>query len=198
MLSFEVGKARFEIVGNEVDGFEVEEYFGEQRITKHGTAKNKVFKTLKGAEDKAWTLAEATRVKQEEKEAERTETETNEVEVVENTTDETTEEVVEETTEDAAGNVGVDEVGIATTITQRRWISLKVTVEDIAEEYGVSIDDVNNVIASETYLDVIHTTFVQKKSWRTWAKKGSKIVAKRLWITEEVAQRFVDGALAHN
>ena len=119
-------------------------------------------------------------------------------EVVENTTVE--EEVVEETTEETTED-GVykedDEVGIAVVITQKRWLSLKVTVEDIAEECGVSVEAVNNVIASETYLDIIHGTFVEHKGWQTWAKKGAKIVAKRLWITEETAQRIIDDILAN-
>ena len=84
-------------------------------------------------------------------------------------------------------------VVIATAITKARWGSLTITVEDIATECDTTTDNVNNVIASETYLNVIRETFNKRKGWRTWAKKGASIVAKRLWITEEQATTIIEG-----
>ena len=93
------------------------------------------------------------------------------------------------------GNEVDDEatVVIAEAITKARWGSLKTTVEDIATECDTTTDNVNNVIASETYLNVIRETFDKRKGWRTWAKKGASIVAKRLWITEEQATTIIEG-----
>ena len=82
---------------------------------------------------------------------------------------------------------------IAEAITKARWGSLTITVEDIATQCDTTTDNVNNVIASETYLNVIRETFNKRKGWQTWAKKGASIVAKRLWITEEQATTIIEG-----
>ena len=113
-----------------------------------------------------------------------------------NTTDEGDTTMVEENVvkEETVNEevVDVDVELIATTITKARWGSLTITVEDIAIQCDTTTDNVNNVIASETYLNVIRETFDKRKGWRTWAKKGASIVAKRLWITEEQATTIIE------
>ena len=107
----------------------------------------------------------------------------------------TTEDVVEPTTEDVVEptTTQVDVEQVAKVVLTERWKTLKATPETMAVVAGCTTEQVNNVIEREQYLDVIREMFNNRKSWQTWAKKGSKIVAKRLYITEEQATTIIEG-----